>query len=351
MNVSRNLFYIDLQSLCIRQYLEYCNEDVKERTFRCKNLFDTVSYLSKSQQSIIYCNSLSDTMAFADKFSEGFSQINNKNLEDLSDFIKDTIHERYGLAEMIRKGVSTHFGALPQVVREKIEEEYRLGNIRYLFTTSTLLEGVNLPAKNIFILSEKIGLTKMSDLDFRNLIGRAGRLTKELSGNIFIVKLDNKKWQGSAIDLLNLNKLPILNSELLTGKDAFYKKIGPIINDEPLSKNTSLQKRHFLNEYASILSYQYKQNLDSILYRKLNEKNKDSQKILKVIEKYEVPSEILMTSVTISPVIQNKIYISERPYIFPKDISYYTCREVLEQMFIIYNWGDNEHKNFLGKNK
>lgn len=56
-----------------------------------------------------------------------------------------------------------------------------------------------------------------------------------------------------------------------------------------------------------------------------------------------------MTSVTISPVIQNKIYISERPYIFPKDISYYTCREVLEQMFIIYNWGDNEHKNFLGK--
>ena len=78
-----------------------------------------MSYLSKSQQSIIYCNSLSDTMAFADKFSEGFSQINNKNLEDLSDFIKDTIHERYGLAEMIRKGVSTHFGALPQVVREK----------------------------------------------------------------------------------------------------------------------------------------------------------------------------------------------------------------------------------------
>ena len=118
-------------------------------------------------------------MAFADKFSEGFSQINNKNLEDLSDFIKDTIHERYELAEMIRKGVSTHFGALPQVVREKIEEEYRLGNIRYLFTTSTLLEGVNLPAK-IFYFKWKIGLTKMSDLDFRNLIGRAGRLTKEL---------------------------------------------------------------------------------------------------------------------------------------------------------------------------
>ena len=80
-----------------------------------------------------------------------------------------------------------------RLLEKKIEEEYRLGNIRYLFTTSTLLEGVNLPAKNIFILSEKIGLTKMSDLDFRNLIGRAGRLTKELSGNIFIVKLDNKK--------------------------------------------------------------------------------------------------------------------------------------------------------------
>ncbi|HFU4449942.1 TPA: helicase-related protein, partial [Streptococcus suis] len=126
------------------------------------------------------------------KFSKDLEININHNLEKLSEFIRDTIHEKYGLAEMVKKGLAIHFGSLPQMVRVRIEEEYELGNIRYLFTTSTLLEGVNLPAKNIFVLSEKIGNSIMSDLDFRNLIGRAGRLSKELSGNIFIIRTDEK---------------------------------------------------------------------------------------------------------------------------------------------------------------
>ena len=43
-----------------------------------------------------------------------------------------------------------------------------------MFCTSTLLEGVNLPAKNIFIFSNAIGNSKFSDVDFWNLAGRAG---------------------------------------------------------------------------------------------------------------------------------------------------------------------------------
>jgi superfamily II DNA or RNA helicase len=42
----------------------------------------------------------------------------------------------------------------PQLIREKVERLFEKGFIDYLFSTSTLLEGVNLPAKNIFILSK-----------------------------------------------------------------------------------------------------------------------------------------------------------------------------------------------------
>jgi superfamily II RNA helicase len=43
---------------------------------------------------------------------------------------------------------------------------FEKGFIDYLFSTSTLLEGVNLPAKNIFILSNKKGLSEFIETKF-----------------------------------------------------------------------------------------------------------------------------------------------------------------------------------------
>lgn len=349
MNVTRNLFFIDLKSNNAKQYFEFSEQKIKEWSFRYNCLSEAIIFLSQEKQSLIYCNSINDTMAYAEKFSNDLEINTNHNLEKLSEFIRDTIHEKYGLAEMVKKGLAIHFGSLPQIVRVRIEEEYKLGNIRYLFTTSTLLEGVNLPAKNILVLSEKIGNSMMSDLDFRNLIGRAGRLSKELSGNIFIIRTDEKKWNDKSLELLNLKRPPVLESQLLTGKNAFYKKIGQVINGESLSKSTTLKQKKIVGEYASILTYQYQENLDSILSKKLNEKNKNSYDILKQIKKYDLPSNILMTSVTIDPTIQNNIFTNEYKFIFPEQITYGSCKEVLEKLFEIYRWEEFENKNFLGK--
>lgn len=48
-------------------------------------------------------------------------------------------------------------------------------------------EGVNLPADNLFITSYYSGRAQMTDVDFRNLIGRVGRIQYNLSGNVFMV--------------------------------------------------------------------------------------------------------------------------------------------------------------------
>lgn len=61
---------------------------------------------------------------------------------------------------MLEKGIAYHFGGIPEEIKIKVEELYKLGFIKIIFCTSTLLEGVNLPAKNIFILSEKNWIIK-----------------------------------------------------------------------------------------------------------------------------------------------------------------------------------------------
>lgn len=144
-------------------------------------------------QSLIYCNSIHGTVENARLIANVIPETSNREIVELESYIRETIHSSYYLADLIKHGVAFHFGALPQDIREKIEDQFKKGNIKYLFTTSTLLQGVNLPAKNLFILSDKIGLSKMTELNFRNLAGRAGRLTKELFGNIFVVKVQSNK--------------------------------------------------------------------------------------------------------------------------------------------------------------
>ena len=87
---------------------------------------------------------------------------------------------------MVRYGIAYHIGYLPASIRARIEELFKSGNITVMFCTSTLLEGVNLPADNLFIMENKIFLSEMNTIDFRNLIGRVGRISFNLYGNVYL---------------------------------------------------------------------------------------------------------------------------------------------------------------------
>ena len=82
--------------------------------------------------------------------------------------LKDDIHADYYLADIIKKGVAYHVGYLPLHIRTKIEELYRDRHIKSIFCTSTLIEGVNLPADNLIVLSCRIGSKgNMNQVEFK----------------------------------------------------------------------------------------------------------------------------------------------------------------------------------------
>lgn len=49
------------------------------------------------------------------------------------------------------KRIAYHHGQLPQAIRNIVEELFRKGDIDFIFCTPTLVEGVNMPTRNIFI--------------------------------------------------------------------------------------------------------------------------------------------------------------------------------------------------------
>ncbi|WP_258562888.1 DEAD/DEAH box helicase [Lactobacillus paragasseri] len=181
-----------------------------------------INKMCRDTQNLIYYGSKADVMSDAVIISRELPDINSPKLQKLSDYISRKIHPNYVLVDLVKKGIAFHIGELPLDVRTKIEEAYRNGILKIILCTSTLLEGVNLPADNIFVTSLNNGKNKLSQLEFLNLIGRVGRLGHSMLGNVFLITGEKEKSHG------NLNAyLRYLNQKLKKEKLSVEKALRP----------------------------------------------------------------------------------------------------------------------------
>jgi len=148
------------------------------------------------ETSIVFCNLPRSADRQAMQLYEDVGQnLNDPELDEFADFLRSEVHRLYRLSSFIRRGIAFHYSNIPQIVRGRIEELLRQKKLRFVCCTSTLLQGINLPAKNIFVENPKSGRGKvMEPGDFWNLVGRAGRLTHEYTGNVF--KVYTKEWES-----------------------------------------------------------------------------------------------------------------------------------------------------------
>lgn len=177
-----------------------------------KSLF-AISLTRDDESTIIFANGPGDAEKIASTLSDNLEEeVLDEDIESFIDFIKTEIHPEYPLVTCLEKSVAFHYGYMPSIVRSGVEALFKAGKIKYICCTSTLLQGVNLPAKNILIDNPKSGDKPMSRPDFLNLSGRAGRLLKEFHGNIWCINpadWEEPIYQGeqleeicSAIDLV-----------------------------------------------------------------------------------------------------------------------------------------------------
>ena len=141
----------------------------------------------------MYFSSTRKTVVAARDFGANrLPKTNCPELMELSKDIKSEVHGDYYLADLVSKGIAYNIGYLPASIRQRIEDLFKEGKITALFCTSTLVEGVNLPADNLFITDYRNGQKDMRPIDFRNLAGRVGRLEFNLYGNVFLVATSEK---------------------------------------------------------------------------------------------------------------------------------------------------------------
>lgn len=346
--VTQNLYYVDLVEK--KTLMIYEKEEITiENTLDKNGLNSLLLSLGKSQKNIIYCNTVNDTIQDALDFSKNLPDIaEDGDINSLIKLIKEQLHKDYYLINCLKKGVAFHFGKLPQNIRERVEKLFAEGKIDYIFCTSTLLEGVNLPAKNIFILSNAISTTKFTDIDFWNLAGRAGRLTKELSGNIICVRAENKKnrWdKESDRRLLREKTISKKISPIDKTKRSIFENMSlSIQGSDSFTKATPTSNEiETWNHYANIVLIHEKLGEESVLKSNFISRNLENKKLLtKTSNEIQVPKEILIKSSAIKLSYQNRIYTEVQIEPLPSTINSDIIYSFLLKFYKYYNWEREE---------
>lgn len=352
--VAQNRYFVDTVDSEITYYSDVLSpSEVSLPGLKVSDTFtDLLTEIGSDTKNLVYCNGLSETVQRALEFSKDQPDITeDKKLKELISYLESYVHKDYYLIQCLRKGVAFHHGRMPQQVRRKVEEYYgeRGSDLRYLFCTSTLLEGVNLPAKNIFILNDYHGTHPFDKINFENLIGRAGRLTKEFSGNIICVRDQPTRWKKEN-ELLTRGTLPYAESFLVEAsksKTKEFKNIAKAIDDKPVSKSLRKGESENIHHYASIMLLHHLGNQGSTLKVGFLEKQTDARRILDDAKKANlVPLDILRISSLIKPSYQNRTlkYIANlgEDIVLPAIDESTDYLLVLERLYDLYNWGVEE---------
>lgn len=161
-------------------YLKYLNQLVKNIGFKSQNII--FSPTSDTARKIACAIDIKDDDYIVEK--------------DLIDYYASTVRENYALCKTILNGVAYHHGKLPMHVRRTLEKAIVDKRIKTVVCTTTLLQGMNLPAQNIFIRNPHLYISngrdssELTNYEMANLRGRAGRLLKDFIGRTYVLDED-----------------------------------------------------------------------------------------------------------------------------------------------------------------
>jgi replicative superfamily II helicase len=157
-------------------------------------------FTQAGEQVLVFLKSKADTIVCARALAERLKlPPATKSLERQQDLEKTTLLQ--SLVTCLEAGCAFHNADLNLEERFLVENGFRSGDIRLLCSTTTLAMGVNLPAKNVFLETQKYFyspdcdrsvLVPISRGEFENMSGRAGRLGAEAEFGRSLVIAPNK---------------------------------------------------------------------------------------------------------------------------------------------------------------
>lgn len=155
--------------------------------FKKKVLFDLLLEL-REEQTIIYCSSPNRVRNISKDFTNYLIELNLRETQEdypLIRWIEEYVTKGWSLLNNLIYNIGIHDGALQKHITTSIIDYFNNGQLKYLFCTSTIIEGVNTSAKNVVYFDSKKGPKNVDFFDYSNIKGRAGRMMVHFVGKIY----------------------------------------------------------------------------------------------------------------------------------------------------------------------
>jgi hypothetical protein len=153
-----------------------------------------------TEPTIIYCSGPEKATSLAEDFLKflvrkrwAAQEGTAKESAEIVEWIAENVHSQWSLADMIPHGIAFHHGHLPRHLGSSIVDAFNSLAIRWLFCTSTLIEGVNTTARNVVLFDQKKGLKPIDFFDYKNIVGRSGRMNVHFVGKVYQFHPDPKQ--------------------------------------------------------------------------------------------------------------------------------------------------------------
>lgn len=232
-------------------------------------------------------------------------------IEELIDFLADEIHPDYSLIRTLRNGVAFHHAGLPDIARIEIEELYSKEAITNLVCTSTLLQGVNLPADKLIIISPKNDNTQLTPFEFKNLIGRAGRISTNLYGEVYCLEIKDDEWGEDRLTNEEKTKIKPNTTSILDEHADTLIRLATATRDEIVEDSVGDKL------YATICYLRHLFVSDEKHFNRLLETSKikgDKRELLEaklteIKNQLAIPLELLRQNPYVDPLLQNQLYL------------------------------------------
>lgn len=230
-------------------------------TEKFNNYFNGMINNLRDEVNIIFSPTANQARQSSKELSRIIPAKSSRALIELSTYFRESVHPLYELAEFVNYGIAYHTGKIPLHVRKSLEYAASSQLISNLFCTTTLMQGVNLPAKNIIIRNPNLYTKsrgeniKLSPYEFANLRGRAGRLLIDFIGRTIV--LDESAFEDNNNPEDNVFSGDY--KDIKTGYDEIYGRDSDFIDDilthssqyeDERSKSIITYIRHTLYKYG-----------------------------------------------------------------------------------------------------
>ncbi|MEM5627252.1 helicase-related protein [Bacillus wiedmannii] len=136
----------------------------------------------------------------------------------LIDWIGEYINEHWRLIECLKYNIGIHDGALQKHITTSIIKYFNEEKLKWLFCTSTIIEGVNTSAKNVIYFDSKKGGRPIDFFDYSNICGRSGRMMVHYVGKVYNFN-PPPKIENIVVDIPFFEQNPISDEILIHLED------------------------------------------------------------------------------------------------------------------------------------